>query len=85
MVLFAALLILIAKAMKIKHSDPNTTETLTKLIDSRPSRLRLLAEKKEEQPTLVNYAADEFSLRILEPCDCSANGFKKAITPSNGP
>ncbi len=85
MVLLAALLILIAKAMKIKHSYPKTTETLTNLIDSRPSLLRLLAEKKEEQPTLVNCAADEFSLRLLEPCDCSANGFKKALAPSNGP
>ena len=82
---FATLIILIAKAMNIKHSDPNTTEYLTELIDSRPSLLRLLAEKKEEQPNLVNSTADDFSIRPPEPCDCSANEFKKALAPSNGP
>ena len=47
--------------------------------------MRDLAENKEEQTTLVGFAADEFSLIAPKPCECSANEVKKTLAPFNGP
>ena len=75
----------IATAMTIKHADQNIIEDLPEPTDSRPSLLRDLAEKKKEQPTLVDLANDEFSLRTPKPCECIANEIKKTLTLFNGP
>ena len=58
---FAALISVIATTMAIRHEDQNTIKDLTEQTDSNPSLLRLLAEKKEENSTVVNFAADGFS------------------------
>jgi len=56
-----ALLLLIATVMTIKNADRDTIEDVSKPTDSRSSILRPLAEEKEEQPTLVDLAAEKFS------------------------
>jgi hypothetical protein len=68
MVVFSALLKVVAAAMKIKNADRNTMEDLTEPTDSRSSILRHLADKNKKQPTAVNFAAEEFSLRPPDPC-----------------
>ena len=68
MVVFSALLIVIAAAMKIKNADRNTMEDLTEPTDSRSGILRHLADKNKKQPTAVNFTAEEFSLRPPDPC-----------------
>jgi hypothetical protein len=70
--------------MTIKNSDRNAMEDITQPTESRSSILRHLAENKEEQPTVVNLAAEEFSLRPPDPCLCSANDIKKALALFNG-
>ncbi len=56
LVVFCALIIVVAAAITIKNADSNTMEDNTEPTDSRPSLLRHLAENKEEQPTLTNLA-----------------------------
>ena len=85
MALLAGMKAHIATAMTIKHADHNIIEDLPEPTDSRPSLLRDLAEKKKEQPTIVDFAADEFSLRTPKPCECIANEIKKTLAPFNGP
>ena len=47
--------------------------------------MRHLSDKNEEKPTAVNFAADEFSLRPPDPCQCSAHDVKQALAPFNRP
>ena len=61
MAFFTALIAVFATAITIRHADKNTIKDLTEQTDSNPSLLRLLAEKKEENSTVVNFAADGFS------------------------
>ena len=82
MTLLAALT---AQIATVKHTEQNTIQDLQEPTDSRPSLLRDLAEKKEEHPTLIDFAADEFSLIAPKPCECSANEVKKTLAPFNGP
>jgi hypothetical protein len=73
MVIFCALLIVVVTAMTIKNVYRETTEDLTEPANSRSSLLRHLTENKQEQPTLVNFAEEEFSLRPRDPCKCYAD------------
>ena len=56
LVVFCALIIIVAAAIKTKNSDTNPMKDHTEPAYSRPSLLRHLAENKEEQPTPANLA-----------------------------
>ena len=85
MAIFIALFLLTVTGITINKADPNTMKDLTQPTDLLPSILRQSDEKKEEQLSIFNLAAEEFSLRPSEPCLCSANDVKQALAPFNGP
>jgi hypothetical protein len=85
MLVSCAKLIVIATAMTIKNADRKTQEDLTEPANSSSSLLRHLAENKQEQPNLVNFAEEEFSLMPPDPCKCSADYIKKTLAQFNGP
>ena len=68
---FCALQTVDATAMKIKNEDRNTIEIITEPTDSRSNIFRHLADKYEEKPTVVDFAAEKFSLRPPDSCKCS--------------
>jgi hypothetical protein len=56
-VVFCALLIVIATAMTIKNAEYNIIENITEPTELRSSFMRYLADKNEEKPTVVNFTA----------------------------
>jgi hypothetical protein len=82
---FCALIIVIATAITIEITDPNTTKDFAELTHSNSNILRLLEEVKEKKPTMVDFLAGEFSLKPPSPCKCSLNDLKQALAPFNGP
>ena len=57
-----AFIIVIPTAMTNKNPDRNTMKDLEEPSDSRSSILRHLAGKKEDNPSIVDLAPDEYSL-----------------------
>ena len=57
-----AFIIVIATAMTNKNPDRNTIKNLAEPGESRSSILRHLAGKKEDNPSIVDLAPDEYGL-----------------------